>query len=1036
MSKLLKVFAVSGLLMLAFAGHQPQALAASGVPNTITITEKSGSNQTNYPVQIGRPFVQGEIPSGQSPQAFLGSAALNTQVDVKNRWSDGSLKFALVSFILPSLPANGSETITFLPGSTVGNTPLTTAQMLDPSYNFDAQMLLTNKATLTADARTMLGNGDYTLWTSGPLTQTVLIADDTNTQTCNGHACSKYDIGFDANKSFRPRFYVTFWPSSRNVQVRFVGEIANTETLQNQTYSLALNLGQTNPTQVYTKPSFTQLAATRWTEEYWIGPTPSDIQIDYNLPYLIATGYSPNFDLSKIPSASAIADDYAAWTSANTDINGLGTLTCAMSGAGDKPEVGIFSDWSILWLYSMDNRMKDVAFGNADLAAGQFAWHLREGKPGKDINRGDPPGAGTGVGKILAVTNRPTYFGLDWTHQGTAASDAIVPVGDITGINHCSVDTSHAPDLWMPLYFTTGDYWYLEESQFFSSYVASYTDGIFTKNDAGRGPTGAEGAADDEESRAEAWTFSGRAQTAAISPDGSPEQAYFTNLLRDAIATEEGAHGIPNSQPQDAEWSTMWNWGKTYRYPVYGGSPLHAWYTGNSGLVDSATLNASTCSDADSPWMESYLMLALGRVKELGYPDESLVSWYAPFFVGTLTDSGYNPYLIAMYRDCTKTSAGWLTSWAAKKAQFVTNGSGGTNYTTITSWPNLSGTDSWYYARIATAAVSMMASEPGGSQAWNFMNAASLSVPQGDGALGLDPKWDIMPRSINNSAPAPLPPPAGQPVASSTPPANPPAYPSAPASGHTVYPRVGELVYKQDKTVYLVGSNGLYGFPNAAVFYSWGYKFSDVIAANSAEQALSMIGVIPAKASGCKTPLDQVAGTCGSSPSPSAAPRIGQLVYNPGSQTVYLVGATGLYGFPNAAVFYAWDFSLAEILPENSVEQDLAMVGLVPSPAPGCNNPLSQISGSCDSASPSPTSTSNVGQLVYNPTTGNVYLVGPHGLYGFASITVFNSWGFTVSQIVPENSAEAALSQIGIVPAKLAACKTPLDQIIGTCGNP
>ena len=60
----------------------------------------------------------------------------------------------------------------------------------------------------------MLPNGNYKLWTSGPMAQTIVLGDDT--------AARKYDIGFgDGYHPFRPRFYATFWPATHQVFVRW-----------------------------------------------------------------------------------------------------------------------------------------------------------------------------------------------------------------------------------------------------------------------------------------------------------------------------------------------------------------------------------------------------------------------------------------------------------------------------------------------------------------------------------------------------------------------------------------------------------------------------------------------------------------------------------------------------------------------------------------------------------------------------------------------------------------------------------------------
>src|SRR5882672_5690735 len=123
------------LLSLSFNLLTNMAGAASPA-NTIAVYEKSGSAQTNRPVSVARAFRQGDIPN--CAQAVIGGASVLTQCDVKNRWPDGSLKFAIVSFVAPSLSANGSVQVTFVNQSTCNNTGyLTQSTMLAAGYDFD-----------------------------------------------------------------------------------------------------------------------------------------------------------------------------------------------------------------------------------------------------------------------------------------------------------------------------------------------------------------------------------------------------------------------------------------------------------------------------------------------------------------------------------------------------------------------------------------------------------------------------------------------------------------------------------------------------------------------------------------------------------------------------------------------------------------------------------------------------------------------------------------------------------------------------------
>ena len=90
-----------------------------GGGNGIVVYSTSGSAQTNRFVSIGRFFKQGDIP--HFAQAVVGGTAILTQCDVKNRWADGSLKFAIVSFIVPSVATGGTQ-VSFQDQGTGNNT--------------------------------------------------------------------------------------------------------------------------------------------------------------------------------------------------------------------------------------------------------------------------------------------------------------------------------------------------------------------------------------------------------------------------------------------------------------------------------------------------------------------------------------------------------------------------------------------------------------------------------------------------------------------------------------------------------------------------------------------------------------------------------------------------------------------------------------------------------------------------------------------------------------------------------------------------
>ena len=78
----------------------------------MTISDASGAGETNYPMQFGRPFVDGAIPP--RPQVLInGVPAALSQADIKNRYPDGSAEYAVMAVVVPTIPAGGSVTLSF-----------------------------------------------------------------------------------------------------------------------------------------------------------------------------------------------------------------------------------------------------------------------------------------------------------------------------------------------------------------------------------------------------------------------------------------------------------------------------------------------------------------------------------------------------------------------------------------------------------------------------------------------------------------------------------------------------------------------------------------------------------------------------------------------------------------------------------------------------------------------------------------------------------------------------------------------------------
>jgi hypothetical protein len=854
-----------GLLVLAGS--------AFALTNSLTITEKAGVSTANYPIQIGRPFLQGEVAT--FPQALVNGTAVPTQSDVKQRYSDGSVKHAIISFLIPLLTANSTAVITFQNQPSSGNTPMTPEQMLDPSLNFEATMQLTAPncsgcSTKTVSARNMLSAGAYSYWTSGPIATTVILADHatkafdlgwqniksttvagtlaskgttllvnnasgwtapmlarvnnaTNTDTHNNASSedlmicavdtsvspNQLTIGVpgacpsvsgrgsvssvnwpagspvypniwgeapsDNYKSFRPILHATFWPAANRIRVRFIGEVADTEKLQDQIYSLALKLGYSAPQTVYTNSQVVHRATTRWTKEFWIGGQPPQIQIDHNLAYLAATKFIYNFDPGKSLPFSSIQNIYNAWVTSPRDLYQTASVVEQMGTAGLSDETGYTTGWATWWLYTMDYRAWQMAHESADLGAA-WLFHLREGNGAKNITRSAGNGCNylcdqPGLGHVMSVTNRKSINGRNLKRSDRVPGDNPTIVGSISN-NNWTLGMNHGWDPYSPLYAVTGDFWYLEEAWFWAGWGSAYSLGPLPKSSSSynRGPTGAEGVlpaeqcswngaqwvsnANWQETRTSAWIYRSVINSAFMSPDNTLEKSYLETLSVDAIAALEGWHDVNPSL--NAPWyQTIWNWGHTVQHNQCGISPLHMHSRGAPDFVQSTEyygINAATTSEA-GPYGNYYMMFALARAAELGFPSTAIAKWEGQFFVDLVTQPTSNPYLIQMGRMPTikSTDHTWVDNWTDYQAGYVP------------TWGlvNSFNPGGWVYqleAMVAIAGAHQVIQSAASQQAWTFVKSKLLDafnftsdnkniryaiIPRVSGAMTTGPSCDI-----------------------------------------------------------------------------------------------------------------------------------------------------------------------------------------------------------------------------------------------------------------------------------------------------
>jgi hypothetical protein len=764
----------------------------------ITISDTSGSAQTNRPVSISRPFVQGEIPN--FAQASTNGTPLLTQCDVKNRWPDGSLKFAVVSFIIPSIPAHGSIVVSFSNQTSGNNTGfLAATDMLAPAFNFDGEIQLSGSISRSISARAILnaasscndpGNdpdgGKYlcSYWLKGPIVTAVILEDRTT---------RNFDVNTDSSTGnpLHPIFEAWFYPQGNLVQLGYTLEnswasTTPTNSARDQTYSLVLTGGNSTPMQVFNNQgsSFTQITRSRWHKTYCVnglgagnanacGPT---MHVNQNWGYLAQTKFLPHWDTTLSLASSLITGDTNGFSS-NTQAQllqgcsscvegsaGIGYFQTALNATGSSAWHGPLTKWDIEYLISQDDGLRNVMLANADLG-GRIPYFFREA----DANAGhgqhfDAAGTVGTQGRVVSINARTqvslddvttqncnTNYPTDWINFGTGGQD-------YGGWDH---DTTHMPNLAYASYLSTGQYAYYEEQILQSAYVLADSPGTRAcniPNYSGSLRMGSAGYWYIDQERGNDWAARENAIGAFIAVDGSPEKAYFEDKLKGNIAVWEGTHGIANDV--SGNYSAAWTFGNAQRNGRYSGNGLYSWTRGVCSpqttpncYVTGNDVNSSGTNEpmeANSHFQNAYSGYVIGFINDLGYcPGNCAILQYAAnFWINLAMDPNSSVYTFADYVYPTADNHdNPLTSWVGFLSYYDPT-------KILTSWkscspPAYANYDEVYEAEgmtVLSYAYKLTSNEGyKGSDAYNKVRAG-MCVTGPVSFQTSSPKWDITPR--------------------------------------------------------------------------------------------------------------------------------------------------------------------------------------------------------------------------------------------------------------------------------------------------
>ncbi len=648
-----------------------------------------------------------------TPNKFLlqGSAGNGTYTGggVATGPGPGSLRHAIISFKV-DLPPNGQVTVDFVDDPnpcSLGSAETCLAAALDQSamlaQSWGAVMEVTQGVTKQVSARTMLGQGHFRYWLRGPVVTTVIAEDRSPervydfgwrcTANCSGDYSTATWTEDTEHRSLHPIFVLTFYAGWPGVRLEYILENVWVTHLQDQHYNLALRSGSNGNQLRYSKTDVTHYARTRWRKVFWDGEEPQPIRIDHNLPYLTATGAVPNYDLQLTVDADEIQRELSSYSPAACDISGSCNWTKYFPTSGGRAEIGLVPRWEVVYLYTGDPNLWRKVWDNANVS-GHIPIHYRESHVGTSPTRyfldldgdgtskNDPDDAregNTAFGRIVSVEARPAWS----SGNLSSGADATPPVATLSSSHGWTVDLAHQPLFGYIAYLLSGEWYFLEELQFWSAFNIALSDPCLDYSFCRHGSYGI--VSQEQQTRGVAWATRTISHGVFASPDDQLEKQYLLGKLEATLQAWEGRQQIlrgdyynplVNAPPDNPCPVTTGSYeGRSYSaYNHYGAerrevtpycfgwrritdpnkrgfNPL-GFLNDNDAYVsvETAETSSSYASRVDSPWQYSFVHAVVGRMGELGFAVDALIRRFGrlPLSVGGHPD--HNRYLCCTYR--------------------------------------------------------------------------------------------------------------------------------------------------------------------------------------------------------------------------------------------------------------------------------------------------------------------------------------------------------------------------------------------------
>jgi hypothetical protein len=542
----------------------------------------------SVPVTFGHAFRQGHFPRAVRVTAVNGSGSF--QADIKRRYPDGSIRFAVISALLDALAPQQALELELAPADppSAPAAGITPADLLKQGFDVVVAFRFPDGAVRRVSARRLLerANDKTQVWLQGPVATEWLLA-----------GVPEDDQG-KADDDLCVRFQVRAFHGGTTARVSVAVENCWDSWAGNIRYDVAVSVGGR---EVFQRQAVDHRPLSRWRQVFWWGRDEPPLHVRHDVGCLIATGALPHYDRFLPPApAPRGAEDAFAMTGPVWDILGRGPLTAYMPTTGGRPEIAPYPLWTVRYLLSMEPRARSFVLAAGDLA-GSWPIHVRA----------------RATDRIMTIDARPEFW-LDERGQDRPRWKPPRHAPDPKQ-ERLSPDLAHQPSLAYVPYLVTGDYYHLEEAYFWANFclLSSWPH----PREKARGLIA-------DQIRGDAWALRNLGDAAWVATDGDPEHRYFEEKIRNNVAHRTAKMCGP---------------------PEF--NRIGAWHL---RTVEDARIQnpANPRWLITVPWEADYLLWSLHHLIELGWPEAARPrDFLLRLRVGLLTHApDFDPRLAAPYR--------------------------------------------------------------------------------------------------------------------------------------------------------------------------------------------------------------------------------------------------------------------------------------------------------------------------------------------------------------------------------------------------